>query len=429
MLKKIPTKDLTVGMFVADVGRSWLNHPWKTKSKLLTDYNEIRELLEFGIKEVVIDTDKAQEPKAPEASAAQAAPAVPQRPKPAQASQDLSAAPRPPLGRTSPVRPAQTAPEPVTELEMELPKAVRAYNKALDTSKALVAACRMNKKIEVKAVQENVDELVDSVSRNRDALMALMKLRRFDDYTYTHSLNVSVLAISAGKSLGLSDEDLRALGLGTMFHDLGKTRIPPHILNKPGKLSDDEFAIMRNHAALSGEIIQEQKLQVEEIVFKIARHHHERIDGSGYPDHIQGGAIPDLVTICGMSDVYDALTSDRVYHKGRSPHEALKFIYSLRGTHFQEEWVDRFVQSVGIYPPGTIVQLSSDQIAVVMEINQAALHAPRVKTIADPNGMIYSRPKLLNLSDAKEAAGIVIKKVIPKDEAGFDPAYYFNPPK
>lgn len=234
----------------------------------------------------------------------------------------------------------------------------------------------MNKKIELAAVQENVDELVDSVSRNRDALMALMKLRRFDDYTYTHSLNVSVLAISAGKSLGLSDEELRVLGLGTMFHDLGKSRIPGNILNKPGKLTDEEFAVMRNHAALSGKIIMEQNLKVNDLVYMIARHHHERIDGSGYPDQLKGDEIPYLVTICGLSDVYDALSSDRVYHKGRSPHDALKFIYSLRGSHFQAEWVDRFVQSVGIYPPGTVVLLNSDQVAVVMDINQVALHAP-----------------------------------------------------
>lgn len=414
MLKKMPTKDLSLGMYVADVGRSWLNHPWKTKSRLITSRDEIQELIEYGITEVVVDTDKSK--AAPPSAPAKAASTVPA----AAASQDKPTPSRGPL---------KTTPDAVSGVEMELPKAAKAYNKALDTSKALVAACRMNKKIELSAVQENVDELVESVSRNRDALMALMKLRRFDDYTYTHSLNVSVLAISAAKSLGLPDDELRVLGLGTMFHDLGKTRIPGHILNKPGKLTDEEFAIMRNHAALSGKIIQEQQLRVEDIVYQIARHHHERSDGSGYPDHLQGEAIPHLVTICGLSDVYDALTSDRVYHKGKSPHEALKFIYSLRGTHFQAEWVDRFVQSVGIYPPGTIVQLSTDHVAVVMDINQTALHAPLVKVIADPTGMIYSRPKLMNLASEREAQGVKIKKVLSRDEAGFDPAYYFNPPK
>jgi putative nucleotidyltransferase with HDIG domain len=288
----------------------------------------------------------------------------------------------------------------------------------------------MNKKIELEAVEENVNELVESVSRNPDALMALMKLRRFDDYTYTHSLNVSVLAISAGKSLGLDEADLRNLGLGTMFHDLGKSRIPGHILNKPGKLSDAEFSIMRSHSSLSGDIIREQKLNVDEIVYLIARHHHERIDGSGYPDGLSGeDSIPYLVTICGLSDVYDALSSDRVYHKGLSPHEALKFIYSLRGTHFQAEWVDRFVQCVGIYPPGTIVQLNSSQVSVVMEVNPVALHSPLVKVIADPAGVIYTHPQLVNLADEGQAKGLHIKKVVPRDEAGFNPALYFNPPK
>ncbi|MDR2947284.1 MAG: HD-GYP domain-containing protein [Candidatus Adiutrix sp.] len=414
MLKKIPTRDLKPGMFVADLGRGWLNHPWKTKSKLLESFDEIRELAEFGITEVVVDTEKSQAP-----------PAAAAKPAPAPKAPAAKAAP----AASVPKAPFKTLPDPVCGLEVELPKAAKAYGKALDTSKALVAACRMNKKIEISVVQENVDELVESVSRNRDALMALMKLRRFDDYTYTHSLNVSVLAISAGKSLGLPDDELRMLGLGTMFHDLGKTRIPGHILNKPGKLTDEEFAIMRNHSAMSGQIILEQQLQVEDIVYKIARHHHERFDGSGYPDRIKGEDIHHLVTVCGLSDVYDALTSDRVYHKGRSPHEALKFIYGLRGVHFEADWVDRFVQSVGIYPPGTVVQLNTDHVAVVMDINQAALHAPLVKIIADPAGMISSRPKLVNLADQAEAGDIKIKRVIPRDEAGFDPAYYFNPPK
>ena len=408
MLIKVQTKNLRPGMFVADVGRGWLRHPWKTKSKLLSSFDEIKELLDCGITEVTVDSDKSEQPQAKAASNQPQAAAQP-------------AAPKAPLVKTSP--------DPVSKVEMELPKAAKAYNKALDTSHAMMAACRMNKKIEISAVKENVDELVDSVTRNRDALMALIKLRKFDDYTYTHSLNVSVLAISAGKSLGLSDDDLRILGLGTMFHDLGKTRIPGHILNKPGKLTDDEFAIMRNHAALSGKIIEEQKLPVEDIVYKIARHHHERIDGSGYPDRLKDEQIPHLVTICGLSDVYDALTSDRVYHKGRSPHDALKFIYSLRGVHFQAEWVDRFVQSVGIYPPGTVVQLNSQQIAVVMDVNQSALNSPLVKVIADGGGMIYSRPKLIDLANEAEAKELQIQKVVPKDEAGFDPAYYFNPPK
>jgi putative nucleotidyltransferase with HDIG domain len=403
-------------MFVADVGRHWFNHPWKTKSKLLSSQAEINQLAEYGITEVTVDTEKSEydfnQPK--------------KEPK-------IEPKPQPPSAReTPPHKPPkpQRTPEPVSGVELELPKAAKAYGRALDTSKALVAACRMNKKIEVAAVEENVHELVESVSRNRDALMALMKLRRFDDYTYTHSLNVSVLAISTGKSLGLDNDELKNLGLGTMFHDLGKSRIPGHILNKPGKLTDEEFAIMRNHAALSGEIIKEQNLPVDDIVVKIARHHHERIDGSGYPDHLEGqDSIPYLVTICGLSDVYDALSSDRIYHKGRSPHEALKFIYSLRGSHFQAEWVDRFVQSVGIYPPGSVVQLNSNQVAVVMEVNAAILHAPLVKVVADPAGVIYSHPRLLNLAVEAEAKDIIIKKVLSREEAGFDPAYYFNPPK
>jgi HD-GYP domain-containing protein (c-di-GMP phosphodiesterase class II) len=413
MLKKMEIRYLRPGMFVTDIGRGWFGHPWKTRSKLLGSQEEIEQLAEYGITEVTVDMEKStydlNKPVEPESTPPQTfmAPAAP-KPHP---------------------RPDRSQ-EPVSQVELELPKAAKAYTKALDTTRALVAACRMNKKIEIEAVEENVHDLIESVSRNHDALMALMKLRRFDDYTYTHSLNVSVLAISTGKTLGLGVTELRTLGLGTMFHDLGKSRIPGHILNKPGKLTDEEFAIMRNHAALSGDIIRDQKLKVDDMVHNIARHHHERIDGSGYPDSLKGqDAIPNLVTICGLSDVYDALSSDRIYHPGLSPHESLKFIYSLRGSHFQAEWVDRFVQSVGIYPPGTIIQLNSKQTAVVMEVDPASLQAPLVKIIADPSGIIYSRPLLLNLASEAEAKGLKIDRVVPSDEAGFNPSFYFNQPK
>ncbi|MDR2612862.1 MAG: HD-GYP domain-containing protein [Deltaproteobacteria bacterium] len=416
MLKKMPTRDLKVGMYVADVGRAWFNHPWTKKSRLLTEDSEIRELVEFGIDEVYIDTEKSR-----------FNPAGSRRPfQPvAGTSGPLRGASAAPAAPAAPA-PRQSEPEMVSQLEAELPKAAKAYGKALDTSKALIAACYMNKRIEVSEVQENVDELVESVTRNQDALSALIKLRRFDDYTYTHCLNVSVLSISTGKALGLSQEDLRILGMGTMFHDLGKTRIPAYILNKPGKLTDDEFVIMRNHAALSEEIIREQKLDVDDQVIQVARFHHERMDGSGYPDHLKGEQIPRLATICGLSDVYDALTSDRVYHKGMLPHDALKFIYGLRGTHFEPYWVDRFVQSVGIYPPGSIVELNSGHIAVVIEIIHSSLLNPIVKIVADPKGRLLGKPRLLDLSSQTEGAGWSIQKVIPPSEAGFDPSRYFN---
>ncbi len=412
MLKKVATKDLRVGMFVADVGRSWLNHPWKTKTKLLASADDIKRLVEFGIEEVTIDTDKSdktalaspEEKKSPIAAATSSSQAPPK----------AAAAPR--------------FPEVVSELEARLPQAAKTYTKALDTSKALLAACRMNQKIEVEAVKESVAEMVDNISQNQDALAALIKLRRFDDYSYTHSLNVSVLAISAGKSMGLSDKELHTLGMGTMFHDLGKTRIPGHILNKPGKLTDEEFAIMRSHADLSGKIILEQKMQVDELVYKVARHHHERHDGSGYPDGLAGDKIPFLVSLCGLSDIYDALTSDRVYHKGRAPHDSLKFIYSLRDTHFPAESVDRFIQSVGIYPPGTIVMLENKQTGVVMETSAGNLASPFVKIVGDASGSLFSNPKIIDLA-TNENKDYKISRVIPRSEAGFDPAFYFNLPK
>jgi HD-GYP domain-containing protein (c-di-GMP phosphodiesterase class II) len=182
--------------------------------------------------------------------------------------------------------------------------------------------------------------------------------------------------------MGLDETELLDLGLGAMFHDLGKALIPDEILNKPDRLTEQEFAVMKTHPTLGVRLLEEQGADLSPPVFGVIRHHHERLDGSGYPDGLRESELHHQACICGLADVYDALTSRRVYKPGMPPHEALKVIFKLRDSHFPRARLDRFIQCLGIYPVGTVIRLTTGEVALVMDINHASLQRPRVRVCA-----------------------------------------------
>ncbi|MBF0529874.1 MAG: HD-GYP domain-containing protein [Deltaproteobacteria bacterium] len=255
-------------------------------------------------------------------------------------------------------------------------------------------------------------------------MLALIKLRKYDEYTFTHSLNVASLAISFGRHVGLPRKELKRLGLGAIFHDLGKIHIPEKILCKAGKLDDQEFSVIKMHPDIGCSILAEQYPDLPSDVVLIVRHHHERQDGSGYPTAMSGSQIPPFITISGMCDVYDALSSDRVYHKGMLPHEALKVVFSLRVNHFPPEWVEKFVQCLGIYPIGTTVRLNSGEVAVVMTINTSNLLQPVLRLILDADGRFLSMIRDLDLSEPRYKHK-KIHSVLDPTKYGIDPAGCF----
>jgi HD-GYP domain-containing protein (c-di-GMP phosphodiesterase class II) len=419
-LEKIKTKDLRIGMYVVDVGRSWLHHPWPTRSKFITSTKDISLLEEYGIREVTIDLSRkatgsvyselgiteetvvqAQELAVNDVAAVQVREP---EPLPPDEQQDILNAER----RKTP-RPDKTMDQ--VPLDDELPKARKTYSRALETTREMVSGFLVGRKIEVDKVKDNLDEMIDSVFRNRDAMVALIKLQQHDEYTFTHSLNVTVLAMSVGRQVGFTRDQLHILGLGTIFHDLGKFQVPDAILNKPGRLTEEEFEVMKTHPELGARALADQGLDLPEAAFNVIRHHHERSDGSGYPAGLKGDEIDPFMIISALSDVYDALSSDRVYHSAMPPHDALKVVYSLREQHFPQTWTERFVQSVGIYPVGTTVRLSSGEIGVVTAINHASLIHPVVSIGIDRKGRPISRRRTIDLSDENnmdiEIAGIV----------------------
>jgi HD-GYP domain-containing protein (c-di-GMP phosphodiesterase class II) len=305
-------------------------------------------------------------------------------------------------------------------LSEELPHAEQTYLKALSLTHEFMNDARAGRKVEVDRVKESLNEMIDSVFRNRDAMLSLSKLRKFDEYTFSHCLNVTALVMAVGRHINLNRGQLMDLGLAAMFHDLGKTRIPEAILNKPAKLTDEEFGIMKTHSALGETVLLEQVDRVPSGVLRVVRHHHERVDGSGYPDGLTGDKFRPGMIICAMADVYDALSSDRVYHKGMMPHEALKVVFSLRDKHFPGIWVDKFVQSLGIYPVGTVVRLNNGLIGVVVSVNHSCLTKPKVRGIMNPAGKRLDDPRTYDLTESS-LLDWEIKEVIDPKPLGLDP--------
>jgi len=421
--KKVAVKDLRLGMFVADVGRGWLRHPWPTRSKVISSKADIDRLVEFGITHVIVDLEHGK--KTPE-TPPRPAPAPP-RPKPA--------APPPPAGETAEivglerrtgVRPEKNL-EPTT-MEEELPRVREAYSHALQSIKDVMARIEEGGKIDIEAVRETVEDVIDSIFRNRDAFLALLKIRVYDKYDFAHPLNVSVLSVALGRNAGMTAEELRELGLGAILHDVGKIHISRKILDKPGRLTPEEFEIIKQHP-INGVRMLKGYQEISPAALGIVLGHHERIDGSGYPKGISGNQVHPYNIICGMADVFDAVSTERVYRKGFQPFAALRVLFQMRDKQFSAKWLDRFVYTLGIYPPGTVVRLDTGEVAVVVALNHGQLLRPMVRLVEDGQGrpLVRTRPVDLNQEgmSARNIVGVVDEKEL--REKGLQPSRYVDP--
>ena len=428
---KVKTTNLKVGMFVADVGVNWLRHPWKTKSKLITSTAEIKQLLDLDIREVIVDTAKsahsegraAQEygvtSETVDAAGAVSMDEIHRRAAKARSSQPASLRE---VERRRKPRPQKPGDE--VALQDELPQARQTYDRALDVSREFVEDVRAGRKIKMDNVRSVVDDMIDSVFRNRDALAAMLKLRNYDEYTFTHSVNVTALSVSVGRQINMTREQLMHMGVGAMFHDVGKTGIPDSILNKPDRLTEEEFEVMKRHPALGEEFLLGQFGQLPREVRSIVRHHHERVNGSGYPDGLKENDLTPFTYICGLADVYDALSSERVYKKGLLPQKALKIIFTMRGEHFPPPWVDRFIYCLGIFPAGTTVRLTTKEVGVVVSVNHASLAHPKVRILRRSDGLEQVRPRVVDLADPAES-DCEIAEVLDPEKYDIDPALSF----
>ena len=255
--------------------------------------------------------------------------------------------------------------------------AMGVYREARRLTRTILEDLRLGGVINTDQAKATVKECVHSVLRNSDALLWMSKIRSQNEYTAEHCLNVCILAIAFARHLGMSEVDMEKVGLCGLLHDVGKMRVPSEVLNKPGALTDKEYNIMKAHATHGRNLLMASK-GVPNSAIDVAYSHHEKVDGTGYPRQLKSAGISELAKIIAIVDAYDAMTADRCYSASIPSTEALKIIFKDRGTHFDERLALEFIKSVGLYPPGTLVELVNGLICIVLEANQKYRHLPKV---------------------------------------------------
>jgi HD-GYP domain-containing protein (c-di-GMP phosphodiesterase class II) len=375
MLKKVDSSQLRVGMYVHDLGCDWMTHPFVRNRFALSKDEEIGKIIAAGIHDVVIDSarglDVQDAPTLAEARARTEAELV-----------ELA------------VRPVLV---PQVSLGAELKRAAMIRHQASGMVRTVMADARLGKAIEIDRVSPVVQNITESILRNPGALMGMLRIKTKDDYTFLHSVSVCTLLVAFCRSRGLDADTTYQAGLGGLLHDTGKALIPDHILNKPGRLTEEEFAIVKRHPRDGYDILRQSR-DIGPIALDITLHHHERRDASGYPDRQGQDDISDLAQMAAIVDVYDAITADRCYHKGVSPAEALRQIHEWSKCHFNPGFSQEFMRCVGIYPVATLVMLDSGRLGVVIEPHPSNLLAPKVNVFFDSKKNVYIKPQTVDLS-------------------------------
>ncbi|MYM63759.1 HD-GYP domain-containing protein [Pseudomaricurvus sp. HS19] len=268
--------------------------------------------------------------------------------------------------------------------ERELPEAKGTYDFAKTTVVNIMDGIRLGRTIDMNQARATVTRIVDSVLRNKDALAWLTRIKNKDEYTAEHSLNVSILAATFARHLGHTEEEIAIIALGGLLHDVGKAKIPTEILNKEGRLTNEEFALMRQHAVFGRNLLMSAASK-DKITIDIAHSHHERVDGKGYPRKLQAHQIPYYAKVIAIADTYDAITSNRCYDSGRSSMEALDIIYHVKGEQFDEALALEFIRCIGVYPPGAIVEMNTGEVGLVVNTHEQSKLKPRILMVLDKN--------------------------------------------
>ncbi len=379
MLKKIPVERLRPGMYVHELCGDWMSHPFWRSSFALRRDSDVQRILDAGIREVYIDTgrglDDAQGRRADEVREAV-------------------------QHEIEKVVGAADEPQVRVSVGEEMRRARQVHAQANQVVRDMMHDVRLGKAVSLDNVEPVVEAVTDSILRNSNALLGLIGIKNKDDYTFQHSVSVCTLMITFGRAVGLDGEVLRQAGIGGLLHDIGKMKVPDAVLNKPGRLTDEEFALIKQHPGDGHEILLGTG-GVDDIPLDITRHHHERLDGAGYPDRLKGDQISAMARMAAIVDVYDAITAERCYHKGMPATEALRKMWEWSKDHFDQKLLSAFMRCVGIYPVGSLVRLESDRLGVVIAQSPTESMKPTVRVFFNSRSNAYVKPEVIDMASPR----------------------------
>lgn len=378
MAKKVPVNLLKVGMYVVQLDRPWIETPFLFRRFEIKSPQQIAQIQEY-CHHVFIDTEKGIDVAIDQGQP----PSGQQATNPV--SQDVLPEPR-------------GAGQDQVSFEEEIGQALEVRTKTKQVVENLLEDARIGKSIDSAEAREAVENIMDSITRNREALLCLTQLKNRDEYTSIHSMNVSILCIAFARHLGLKEDQIRAIGVGALLHDLGKMRVPMEILNKPGRLTPEEFDIMKGHVILGAEFLKNSP-GLSPRSFRVLMEHHERYKGGGYPQGLREDQISLVGQLAAIVDVYDAITSDRVYHNHLHPHEAIKRMYEWSEKDFNRALLEKFIRCVGIYPMGSLVEINGTEIGFIVSSNATSALKPDVLLVMDTQRNRYSKPIRISLTE------------------------------
>lgn len=421
----IEVGELAVGMYVSELDRPWLGTPFLLQGFLIESAEEVSQL-RHCCKTVLIDrrrcvgehhADRRRENPPPRGGGA------------TPAKDDFLAVARYIHGHKGPLkRSARTIPHGgQASLEEELLVSAPVIDDVHRTLQSLDEARKVLDSSNFDRIGDLVAEMASGVERNPDAMLWLTRLRVTDQYSYDHAVDVSVHSMIFGRYLGLGRMAIEFIGQAGLMQDIGKIRIDPEILGKPSALTDEEFRHVQAHVASSLELLEGQP-QFSPETLKIVAEHHERYDGSGYPRQISGDAIHLHCELSGMVDTYCAMTRERAYSRALSSQNALERLFKMRGLKFRATLIDQFIQCLGLYPIGTLVELNSGEVGIVIQQNPVRRLRPRVLVLLAPDKTFERRPRSLDLMlDPPSPTGepYRISTALPSDAYGIDPAEFF----
>lgn len=416
--KKIHVQDLQKGMYVAELDRPWVETPFMFQGFTVRSDEQIGQIRQH-CQYVIIDIEQGAD-IAPSRMAAARERILELQEKDQKINQEVRL-----LAEADITKPSRKPYQDEAAFEDELAVAKEIESETRDIMREALAGVGSGKTVDLALAGKAIHKMVDSIVRNPDALMVLSQLKDVNEYTALHSVRTAIVATAFGRHLALSRDELRVIGMGALLHDIGMARLPKEILDKPSGLSAQEFQVMTQHVKWGAEILGASG-GVPQGSIEMVLQHHERGDGSGYPAQRNAKSISPAGAISAIVDVYDAITSDRNYSGGLSAEDALKRMYEWRKKDFNPQMVEEFIKCMGIYPIGSLVELSTGAIGVVVTINRARRLKPKVALVLTANKTPFSHRFIADLNERRpgDVDELKIKRVLPSGSFGINPMDY-----